>query len=109
MELIKPIVYRKYEKLADLNYALNNAICQYVASLHPPTAHQVSPEFRQTEQQDLEICQHFPGVNVLYDGKSAQNFIDMELFGKSGVTWYSRTTFIRHTGIVGRVCALHVS
>lgn len=86
MELIKPIIYRKYEKLVDLNYALNNAICQYVGITTPIYYSSSIPRISADKNSRiLEICQHFPGVNVLYDGKSAQNFIDLELFRKHGI------------------------
>lgn len=86
IELIKPIIYRKYEKLVDLNYALNGAICQYLG-IHTPTYCSSNIPKISTDKNSriIEICQHFPGVNTLYDGKSAQSFIDMELFRKSGI------------------------
>lgn len=87
MELIKPIVCQKHEKLVDLNYALNNAICQYVG-IHTPTycSSSIPKISADKNSRIIEICQHFPGVDTLYDGKSAQNFIDIELFSKSGIT-----------------------
>jgi hypothetical protein len=86
IELIKPIIYQKYEKLIDLNYALNGAICRYVGILTPIFYSSSIPRVSADKNgRILEICKHFSGVNVLYDGKSAQNFIDIELFSKNGI------------------------
>jgi hypothetical protein len=86
IELIKPIIYRKYEKLVDLNYALNGAICRYVGISTPTFYSSSIPKgSADKNRRILEVCRHFIGVNVLYDGKSAQDFIDIELFSKNGI------------------------
>jgi hypothetical protein len=36
-------------------------------------------------QRVIEICKHFEGVKILYDGKKAQNFIDTTLFKENGL------------------------
>ena len=69
-----------------MNYALNDAICQYVG-IHTPTfrSSSITNKSANKNARIIEICQHFSGVNILYDGKSAQNFIDIGLFKKSGL------------------------
>jgi hypothetical protein len=86
VELIKPIIYQKYERLVDLNYALNAAICQY-AGINTPTfcASDIPKKSEDKNARIIEICKYFPEANILYDGKSAQGFIDIDLFKKNGI------------------------
>ncbi len=85
--IIKPIIYNKYERLVDLNYNLNKAICNYIG-INTPIYYTSDIPNHSTDKNSriIEICKHFEGVDLLYDGKSAQNFIDMELFKRHGIT-----------------------
>ncbi|KAB2878372.1 WbqC family protein [bacterium] len=87
MGIIKPIVFGKYEKLVDLNYRLNSAICNYIG-INTPISYASNIPKKATERNSriVEICTHFTGVDLLYDGKSAQSFIDIELFKQNGIT-----------------------
>lgn len=84
--LVESVMRRKYQKLVDLNYGLNAAICQYV-EIDTPTlrASDVPKRTADKNARILELCQHCPGIKVLYDGKSAQRFLDVELFKKNGI------------------------
>lgn len=87
IEMIKSIILNNYERLIDLNYNLNNAILQYLgiktqihfSSSIPKTTY--DKNFRL-----LEICRNFENVNVFYDGKKAQNFIETGLFEQNGIS-----------------------
>lgn len=85
MELITPLIHTRYEKLVELNYHLNLAIMNYMG-IHTPI--RFSSEVpKNTDDKNLriiEICQYF-NADVLYDGKSAQNFIDTETFRQQGI------------------------
>ena len=86
VNLLMPIINHKYIKLVDLNIALNAAICEYINI--------TTPIFRSSEiprgaddknSRIIEICKNFTDIDILYDGKSAQNFIDVELFKQEGI------------------------
>ena len=87
MELIRPVIYNKHEKLVELNYSLNRAICSYLGIKTPIYFSSNIP--RNTDNKNkriIEICKHFSNVNLLYDGKAAENFIDISLFSQNGIT-----------------------
>lgn len=85
--LIRPVILGKYERLVDLNNKLNQAICNYIGINTP--VYYASDIPKKTSNKNLriiEICSHFNGIDVLYDGKSAQSFIDVALFKQHGIT-----------------------
>lgn len=84
--MISRVIYNKYERLVDLNYNLNGAICSYLGINTP--IYYASDIPKMTIDKNLrivEICKYFNGVDLLYDGKSAKNFIDIELFRHHGI------------------------
>jgi hypothetical protein len=86
IEMITPIIMNKYEKLVDLNYNLNKTIANYLDIRTP--CYFSSSICKGTEEKNLrilEICKHFPKVNLLYDGKAAAKFIDTQFFLKNGI------------------------
>ena len=86
MERIFPIIRNKYKNLVDLNYDLNKTIADYLDISTP--CYFSSSICKGTEEKNLrilEICKHFPKVNLLYDGKSAAEFIDTNFFLKNGI------------------------
>lgn len=86
LDIITPIIKNKYERLVDLNYNLNKRIANY---LNIKTPCYFSSTIRREAQEKnlriLEICKHFPNIKFLYDGKSAADFIDTQLFHKNGI------------------------
>jgi len=87
MSFVKPIIYGKYEKLVDLNYNLNGVICRYVGITTPVyRASDITRNANDKNMRIIEICNHFCGVDLLYDGKSAVNFVNVELFKQNGIT-----------------------
>ena len=87
ISFIQPVIYGKYEKLVDLNCSLNDAICSYIGINTP--IYYASDIPKKTSDKNLriiEICSHFAGVDLLYDGKSAQRFIEIEFFKQHGIT-----------------------
>ena len=87
MEFFKSALLNKYERLIDLNYNLNNAILQYLGI--KTQIHFSSNIPKTTNDKNfrlLEICRSFESVNVFYDGKKAQNFIDTGLFKQNGIS-----------------------
>lgn len=84
--LINPIINNKYGKLVELNYDLNKAICNYLDIQTPMFfSSDIPSAYYDKNNRIIEICKHFEGIDLLYDGKSAQNFIDMELFRNNGI------------------------
>jgi len=87
LNLIKPIIFSKYEKLVELNYNLNGAIMKYLEICTPIFyASNISKTTSDKNGRLLEICKYFEDVDVFYDGKKARNFIDVELFKKNGIS-----------------------
>ena len=85
-EMITPIIMKKHKKLVDLNHNLNKTIANYLDIRTP--CYFSSSICKGTEEKNLrilEICKHFPKVNLLYDGKAAAEFIDTQFFLKNGI------------------------
>ncbi len=86
MDLLQSVIFNQYKRLVDLNYNLNNAILKYLGI---GTAISIASEIPKTTNDKnlrlLEICQHFDGVEIFYDGKKAQNFIDTDFFKRNGI------------------------
>jgi len=86
MEVIRPHIYHKYVRLLDLNFHLNNAILKYLDIQTPIFLTSDIPRRAQDKNERvLEICKHFEGVDLLYDGKKARDFIDIEYFRLHGI------------------------
>lgn len=86
IDILTPIIKNKYEKLVDLNYNLNNAIASYLSISTPCYfSSSITKKTSYKNLRILEICKHFPNVQLLYDGKSASNFLDTELFMQNGI------------------------
>ena len=85
MNLIWPAFDKDYPLLVDLNYDLNERILGYLG--HDTKIVKSSDIPKTTEDKNLriiEICKAH-NAHLLYDGKSAADFIDTELFAKSGI------------------------
>ena len=86
LEIITPIIKNKYERLVDLNYNLNKRIANYLDIKTPCYfSSTINREAEEKNLRILEICKHFPNIKVLYDGKSAANFLDTQLFNENGI------------------------
>jgi hypothetical protein len=86
IEMISPIIRNKYKNLVDLNYDLNKTIADYLDISTP--CYFSSSICKSTEDKNLrilEICHHFKNVHLLYDGKTAANFLDTQLFLQNGI------------------------
>ena len=86
MEVLTPHIYNKYLKLLDLNLNLNDAILKYL-DIHTPFffTSDIPRQSQNKNERVLEICKHFEGVDILYDGKKARDFIDVEYFQSNGI------------------------
>lgn len=84
-EGIHEIVQREHELLSDLNLELLRFVMDY-ASIETPIEHSSKlAGISQTKTGKLlDICAAY-GADVLYDGKSAANFISPEAFRERGV------------------------
>lgn len=86
LSLISPLINMKYERLVELNYNLNKAICSYLGIQTPIFfSSDIPKSYSDKNNRIIEICKYFDGVDLLYDGKSAQNFIDLDLFNNNGI------------------------
>ena len=96
---IKYILESKPKKLLELDVLLIKVLCKYLeietpieySSIVPQAAERIIDNEQILPQQMdkknlriLEICRHFK-ANLLYDGKSAASFIDVEFFRKKGI------------------------
>ena len=85
VELINPTIYGKFEKLVDFNFHLNNDILSFLEIKVPIRfASGVPRNTTDRNKRIIELCKFF-GADILYDGKSAENFIDIDLFKQNGI------------------------
>ncbi len=78
--LERPLAAR-YECLVDLTGHVNNEVMAYLGITTPIHFASNIPKLTTDKNARIvEICRYFSGVDVLYDGKSAQNFIDLAMF-----------------------------
>lgn len=86
LPLLERPLARKHERLVDLDVDLNGEVLAYLGIATPIHFASAIPKMAADKNARIvEICRHFPGVDLLYDGKSAQNFIDIELFRRHGI------------------------
>lgn len=86
VDLITPVIYKKYDRLVDLNYNVNNVILNYL-DITTPIFFSSDIERKTDDKTDriIEICKNFEDVTILYDGKKAQNFLDVDYMRKHGI------------------------
>lgn len=85
IELIIPTIYGKYEKLVDFNFNLNNDILSFLGINTPIRfSHEIPRYTNDRNERIIEICKFFK-ADILYDGKSAEKFIDIDLFRQNGI------------------------
>jgi len=77
IDIIKPVIYSKFPGLVELNFHLNNAILDYL-NIKTPIFFSSDIERNTSDKVDriVELCKHFNGVDVLFDGKKAQDFLE---------------------------------
>lgn len=86
IEIIEKVLNKKHEKLVDLNYDLNGLIMEFIGIKTPIYFSSDIPKLtNEKNNRIVEICKYFEGVDILYDGKSAQNFIDTNMFNENDV------------------------
>ncbi|TQV80216.1 WbqC family protein [Aliikangiella coralliicola] len=85
-DLISNVVLENHDKLVCLNYKLNSAIALYLGIKTPIKLTSMVPRSSNDKvTRIIEIVKYF-NADVLYDGKSAANFIDKKVFIDSGIT-----------------------
>jgi hypothetical protein len=81
----KEILFSRFEYLVDLNYALNEVVRKLLGISTPQSRSSDIPDKSKDKNIKLiEICRHHE-AGLLYDGKSAQDFIDVKLFKEQGI------------------------
>jgi hypothetical protein len=83
---IREIILACGPGLVELNYALTDALRRHLGIATPQFKSSDIPD--KPEDKNLKIiaiCKHH-GADLLYDGKAAQSFIDLDLFAAHGVT-----------------------
>lgn len=86
IDMIKPVIYNKYSGLVELNFHLNNVILDYL-NIQTPIFFSSDIE-RQSfgkVERIIEICKHFNRVDVLFDGKKAQEFLEPSYLLQQGI------------------------
>lgn len=86
MELLEPHLQARHPDLVTFNRSLNQSILDYLA-FHTPIyqSSDIANNSNDKVERISEICRHFDGVNVLFDGRSAQNFLNPDSFASIGV------------------------
>ncbi len=83
--LLEEVFSQKHEKLVDLNLQLNNKILAYIGIEKEIRFTSEVPRYSESKNDRIiEICKYFD-AELLYDGKSAEDFIDKELFQKNNI------------------------
>jgi hypothetical protein len=84
--MLEDVLQKKHEMLVDFNHELNLKIMEYIGINTPVFRTSDIPRNTQDKSDRIiEICHHFNGVDVLYDGKKAQDFIDIVYFASKGI------------------------
>jgi hypothetical protein len=83
MPIIGDVINRRYERLVDLIYELNREIMRALRMSVPVY---LSSSFKTAEDKNERLVDIVKCLNatVLYDGKSAEHFIDRDAFRKCG-------------------------
>ena len=79
IDIIKPVLYSKFLGLVELNFHLNNTILHYL-NIKTPIFFSSVIKRNASGKVDriIELCKYFNGVDVLFDGKKAQDFLDVD-------------------------------
>lgn len=87
MEIITAHLRIEYANLAEFNIQLNQRLLDYLGiSTSIFRSSKIPHSGGDKVQRIAEICSHFSGVKVLFDGKSAQNFLSRDSLKEQGVT-----------------------
>lgn len=80
------ILQNQFELLVELNYALMHFLRKHFAITTPLVfSSEISGKSTDKNKKLIDICSYH-GADLLYDGKAAQSFIDIDLFAAHGVT-----------------------
>ena len=83
---LQEIMEKDWKFLVDLNYALNDTIARMLNITTPCfLSSEIPDKAADKNQKILDICLHH-GADILYDGQSARNFLNIDLFSKHGVS-----------------------
>lgn len=93
--LLEKGILKKHEKLVDLNCHLKGLLLDLMdITTHIKYSSSFENPGTAKNGRLIEICKHF-GTDVLYDGNSDQNFIDLERFRQEGIeVFFSRLSAI---------------
>lgn len=86
INLITPQLDSIYPDIATFNHTLNQTILDYL-EIETAVYRSSSIPVASNNKVDriAEICRHFDGITTLFDGKSAQNFLDENSLTKQGI------------------------
>jgi hypothetical protein len=86
VDLISPVIYNKYDRLVDLNFHLNNVILKHLGIQTPIFfSSDIERKSQGKVERIIEICKHFDGIDTLFDGKKAQDFLDPDYLLDQGI------------------------
>jgi len=83
---LRKIILKKWKFLIDLDVALIDFFRQ-ILGIHTPCYYSSDIKEKSTEKNNriIDICR-FHDADILYDGKSARDFIDMDMFMENGIS-----------------------
>ena len=83
---LRDILSTRFELLVDLNYETVRFLRDHFKITTPlHLASDIPGKSKDKNLKLIDICKHH-GADLLYDGKAAQSFIDLELFAAHGVS-----------------------
>ncbi|KJS66637.1 MAG: hypothetical protein JL50_11395 [Peptococcaceae bacterium BICA1-7] len=82
---LKEVLEKRPNRLIDLNVALVDLLCRHL-NINTPVFFSSDAKIKGIDKNDriIRLCKHY-GSTFLYDGKSAQSFIDIERFSSEGI------------------------
>lgn len=85
MALLDPLFESSHKRLVDLNYELNERILEFLGyDTKIVLASSVPKKRKDKNGRIIELCHAFD-CDLLYDGKSAADFIDVDAFASEGI------------------------
>lgn len=85
IEILRGHLSKKYHLLSEINFDLTNALAAYMGiGTKTCLASEFNIASSDKNQRIIDLCKRV-GANVLYDGKSAEEFIDLDRFRAEGI------------------------
>jgi hypothetical protein len=83
--ILEKNIRTEFELLVDLNYSLDQVLMDLLDIKTPIfKSSDIQKKSSDKNMKIIDICKYY-GASLLYDGKAAENFIDLELFKKNGI------------------------